>query len=175
MRWKSFALSIVFVGILIGCNQPGPAKKGEDTAKKGEEEIKAGFASLQSAIKAKDADKIWSMLAQDSRADTEREAKATKEAFAKLDDKDKAGFEKKIGLASAAINGIDGKLYVKSNFFFSGEVDEMPDSKLDKVVMSGESATVHYTEEKGGKEKLPVVREEGKWKFAVPVPKAVLK
>ena len=70
---------------------------------------------------------------------------------------------------------MNGKIYVKSKSFYTGEVDELPDSKVDKVVLTGSSGIVHYTEEKGDKEKLPVVREQGQWKFAVPVPKAVLK
>ncbi len=175
MRWFCFAVSIVCAAFLAGCNPSTPASKTADPPKKSEEEIKQAFSSLQSAIKAKDADKIWGLLAADSRADSEREGKAVKEAFSKLADKEKSDFEKKIGLSAKEIADMTGKLYVKSASFFTGEVDELPDSKIDRIVLTGETGMLHYTEEKGDKEKLPVVREEGQWRFAVPVPKAVLK
>ncbi len=130
---------------------------------------------MQEALDEKDADRIWNLLAKDSRDDADREAKAVKEAFSKLTDKEKARFAKRVGLSVKEMTEITGKLYVKSNSFFTGKADELSDCDLNKVVVAGESATVHYTEEKGDKEKIPVVREQGQWKFAVPVAKAVLK
>jgi len=168
-------VSLICAISLVGCNPPAAKDKPADASKKSEEEIKTAFATLQAAIKAKDADKIWSLLAKDSQDDTDREAKAVKEAFSKLAEKDKPEYEKKVGLSAKELTEMTGKLYVKSKSFFTGKADEIPDSKLDKVVVAGESGTVHYIEDDGDKEKLVVVREQGQWKFAVPVAKAVLK
>jgi hypothetical protein len=182
--------SIVIAASVVGCNPPAPANKsasksdaGKTTAptnadKKSEEEIKKAFEALLAAIKAKDVDKIWGLLAKDSQGDTEREAKAVKEAYAKLAEKDKPAYEKKVGLSAKELSEMTGKLYVKSNPFFTGETAEMPDSKFDKVMVTGEStAKVHYTEDegKGGSEIRSVTREDGQWKFILPISKAVLK
>src|SRR5207249_6617865 len=108
--------------------------------------IKQAFSSLQVAIKAKDVDKIWGLLAKDTQGDVEREGKVVKEAFAKLAESDKAAYEKKVGLTAKEMTEMTGKLYVKSSIFFSGEIAEMPDSKLEKITVTGDSATVKYKE-----------------------------
>jgi len=175
MRWTFLTLLIGLSALIVGCNTSPPANKSGDSSKKGDDEIKQAFGSLQAAIKAKDADKVWDLLAKDSQQDTEREAKSVKEAFAKFSNDEKNAYEKKTALSAKDIAELNGKAYVKSKMFFVGDVDELPDSKLDKVVLSGDSGTVHYTEEKGEKEKLAVVREQGQWKFALTIPKAILK
>ena len=178
MRWIVLVVSIVCAGSLAGCNPSAPKDKAADGTKKSEEEIKQAFTALQSAIKAKDVDKIWSLLSADTQGDTEREGKAVKEAFGKLAESDKPAYEKKVGLSARELTEMTGKLFVKSNTFFSGETAEMPESKWDKVVVTGEStATVHYIEDdgKGQREARSVTREDGQWKFILPVSKAVLK
>lgn len=177
MRWMCLVASFVCAAILVGCNPPAPKDKPADGAKKSEEEIKTAFTALQAAIKAKDVDKIWSLLAKDTQGDTEREGKAVQEAFGKLADKDKPEYEKKVGLSAKEMTEMTGKLYVKSNTFFTGETGEMPGSKFDKVVVTGEFAKMHYIEDdgKGEREIRSVLREDGQWKFVLPVPKAVLK
>lgn len=178
MRWILLAVAIVVASSMVGCTPPSQAKKAGSDPKQAEEEIKQAFTSLQAAIKAKDVDKIWSLLAKDTQADTEREAKAVKEAFSKLAPSDKPGYEKKVGLDAKELTEVTGKRYVQSNTFFTGETAEMPESKFDKVVLSGDgTATVHYIEDegKGQRETRSVMREDGKWKFILPVSKAILK
>ena len=178
MRWMFLGLSIVLAAPLVGCNRAAPKVNPADAAKKSEEEIKQAFTSLQAAIKAKDVDKVWGLLAKDSQADSEREGKAVKEAYAKLAEGDKPAYEKKVGLSAKELTEMTGKLYAKSSTFFTGETGEMPESKWDKVVMTGESAaTVHYIEDdgKGQRETRSVVREDGQWRFVLPISKAVLK
>lgn len=174
MRWKCWPVVVVIAMCLIGCSSPTSVNKTKDGGKQAEEEIKLAFAALQTAIKAKDADKIWDLLAKDRQDDADAEAKAVKEAFGKLDAGAKTDFAKKLELSEKELADINGRLYVKSAAFYKGETDEMPGSKLDKVVVSGESATVHYTEDggKGEKEKRSVVHEKGQWRFALPIPKA---
>ena len=178
MRWIFLVVSIVCAASLVGCNQPASKDKPGGGTKKSDEEIKQAFTSLQAAIKAKDVDKIWGLLAKDTQGDCEREGKAVKEAFGKFEEKEKASYEKKVGLSAKELSEMTGKHYVKSSTFFTGETAEMPESKFDKVVVTGETtATLHYIEDdgKGQKENRSVVREDGQWKFVLPVSKAVLK
>jgi hypothetical protein len=179
MRKKTLSAGILLIVLLIGCT-PTPSGKtagGDAKAKKAdqsEDEIKQAFVSLQGAIKAKDAEKTWGLLAKESQDDADREAKAVKEAFAKAADKDKAEYEKKLELTGKELADMTGKHYVKSRRFY-GKYHEIPDSKVEKVVVTGESGTVHYIEEDGDKIKQEVVRETGQWKFVMKVPSAVEK
>jgi glucan-binding YG repeat protein len=176
MRMKTLSAGILLVACLIGCTPtpPGKTAGGDAKAKKAdmsEDEVTQAFVSLQSAIKAKDGDKTWTLLAKESQDDADREAKAVKEAFAKAADKDKADYEKKLELTGKELADMSGKLYVKSRRFY-GKYHEIPDSKVEKVVVAGDSGTVHYIEEDGDKVKQEVVREKGQWKFVIKMPSA---
>ena len=63
---------------------------------------------------------------------------------------------------------ITGKLYLKAKPFL-GKYREVPGSKIDKVTVEGDKATVHYTEDDGDKETLPLVKQDGKWRLSVAV------
>lgn len=177
MRCICLFASFLFAVSLLGCNRAAPVNKGGDGDKKSEAEIKTAFASLQAAIKAKDADKVWGLLARDTQKDAERQGKAVQEAFANLPDADKPAYEKKVGLSAKELTEMTGKLYVKSSTFYSGETGEMPGAKLEKVTAAGDSGSVVYKEDdgKGERETRSVVQEDGQWRFVLPVPKAVLK
>ena len=164
MRMKLLSLGIVFAACLIGC-QPG------DDPKKAEEQVKEAFKALQTAIKEKDADKIWNLLDKDSQSDAEREAGAAKEAYGKLADKDKADYEKRLKLTDKELAHMTGKLYVKSEVFYKKH-HEIPDSKIDKVSVTGETGILYSIEEDGDKVNFPVVRDKGQWKFSLKIPKA---
>jgi hypothetical protein len=175
MRMRLVPLSILFVACLIGCtptpSEP-PKKSGGDA--KQDAEVAQAFKALQAAIKAKDADKIWDLLAKESQADADREAKVVKDAFGKTSDKEKAEYEKRLELTGKELADITGKLYVKSRRFY-GKHHEIPDSKVEKITVTGDSGTVKYIEEDGDKITQEVVREQGKWKFVMQIPKATEK
>ena len=48
----------------------------------------------------------------------------------------------------------------------------MPDSKIDSIVIQGDSATVYYLEPGGDKEKAILVRQDGRWKVWLTMPRA---
>ena len=181
MRWMCLVASLLCGAFLVGCappappNQSDPGKKSDPADGATRAEIKAAFDALQVALDEKDADKIWSLLTQDSRDDAEREAKAVKEAFSKIADKKKPAFAKNIGLSAKEMTEITGKLYLKSNAFHTDKMEELSDCDVDEIAVAGESGVVHYTDEEDAKVKLAVVREQGQWRFAVPVAKAILK
>lgn len=54
---------------------------------------------------------------------------------------------------------------------FLKKYDEVPQSEIEKVLVQGEHATVHYLEPDGDHEKLVFVRESGQWKAWLVLPK----
>jgi hypothetical protein len=153
--------------LLLGCN---PSPSG---AKKGDGEIRQAFTELQKAVAAKDADKIWELLNLESRSDAEREAKAVKEAYARLPDKEKASYETQFKLTGKELGELTGKHYVKSQRFY-GKHHELPESTLKTIDITGDSAKMVYEENDADhdRETLHLTRENGQWKFALPIPKA---
>jgi hypothetical protein len=127
--------------------------------------VREQFAQLQSAIKNRDADKIWTLLDSQNHADAEREAKAIQAAHAKYGPKDKAKIEAMVGLSGTDVAGLTGVGYVKTKLFLQGEHhDELPGSKIDKVTVEGDKARVDYVEADGDKDKVIFVRQDGQWK-----------
>jgi hypothetical protein len=158
--------------ILLGSLAAGCTKPAASNAPKGEDEpVRQTFAALQAALKAKDADKLWALLDSESQADAERAAKAVQEAYTKAPPEAKTEQEKALGLPGAERSGLTGKGFLKTKRFL-GKYDEVSESKIDKVTVQGDSATVNYTEPDGDKEKLSLVRQSGQWKVSLPMPKA---
>jgi hypothetical protein len=152
---------------LVGCSasdKPPPAT--------GEDEVKKAFASLQEALKAKDADKIWALLDADSQADAERQATAVRDAYAKADKAGREEMEKTLGLGGKELESVKGVGYLKTKRFL-GKHDEIADSKLDKVTVAGDKGTVNYTEQDGDKEKLTFTKVKDGWKVSLAIPKGV--
>jgi hypothetical protein len=135
-----------------------------------EDDVRQSFASLQKAIKARDAEKIWGLIDDDSQTDANRAAKAVQAAFGKT--KDKADFAKRYGLTAAELADMNGKLFIKSNRFH-GKYYEIPGSKIDTIVVKGNKARVNYTEDDGDKEKLSLVRIKSQWKVTLPMPTVI--
>src|SRR6516225_145167 len=160
MRMKLLSLGIVFAACLIGCNSGLPTKdKSGDDPNKAEEQVKEAFKALQMAIKGKDADKIWNLLDKDSQSDAEREAKAAKEVYGKLGDKDKTDYEKRLKLTGKELADMTGKLYVKSERFYKKH-HEIPDSQLEKVSVSGDTASLNFIEPDNDNVKMRLTRDK---------------
>ena len=167
MRAKALSWFVFAIGV-TGCTPTGPENNSTDA------QITQAFKALQTAIKAKDADKIWELLAKESQGEADREAKFVKDAFAKANDKEKVEYEKKLELTAKELADITGKLYIKSKGFY-GKYHEIPDSKVKKITVKGDSGTVRYIEEDNDEVNQEVVREQGKWKFVMAIPKATEK
>jgi hypothetical protein len=60
-------------------------------------------------------------------------------------------------------------LYLKTKRFL-GRYDEVLDSKIDKVAVEGDQATLTYVEADGDRIQQPLVRQGGKWRLTVKVP-----
>jgi hypothetical protein len=147
-----------------GCKNPA-----EHPSTKDEQAVRGAVTAFQAALKARDSEKLWSLVDDDSRSDAERAAKTLREAYAKADAKEKAEQEKALGVSGAELAALTGKGFLNTKRFL-GKWDELPDSKIDTVTVEGNSATVGYTEEDGDHEKLTLVRQEGKWRLSKAIP-----
>ena len=133
--------------------------------------VRQAVTEFQAAFKHHDVDKLWSLLDSESQADAERAAKAIQGAYSKATPEQKVEREKALGLSGAELGALTGSSFLKTKRFY-GKYDELADSKIDKVTVQGDEATVAYTEPDGDKEKLALVREAGQWKLTLPMPKA---
>jgi hypothetical protein len=163
LGWCLAALLALGVGC-SGSGTPAPQAKEED-------QVRQAFEALQKALKARDADKLWAMLDADSQADADRAARAIRDSYAKAKPAEQAEQEKALGLPAAKFAALKGPGFLETKRFH-GKYDEIPDSKVDKVVVQGDRATVHYVEPDDDKEKLTFVREKGEWKVSLPMPAA---
>jgi hypothetical protein len=162
------AAAAAMLAFLASCTRPvdnaAPAKGAKD-----EDEPRSAFVAFQQALKAKDADRIWSLLATESQADAERKARSVRDGYTKANAKERAEQEKALELSGKELDSLKGGGFVKSKRFL-GKYHEIPNSKIDKIDVKGDKAVVNYIEEDGDKEKLELVREAGKWKVVVPMP-----
>ncbi|HMF14928.1 MAG TPA: hypothetical protein VKE94_21580 [Gemmataceae bacterium] len=152
--------------LTLGCSKP----TGQSASADEEKAVRDTFAAFQAAINSRDADKLWALLDNDSQADAEREAKTIRESYSKANAEEKAEREKALGLPASELTGLTGKGFLMTKRFH-GQYHEVPGSKIDKVSLKGDSATIGYIEEDGDKESLELVRQEGKWKLKVKMPR----
>ena len=148
------------VALIVGC----VALAGDGP----EATVRAQFAHLQAAIKAGSGEKLLALLNDKSRADVDREVKAIQTAHAKPNLKAKV--EELVGLKDAAVTGLKATDLPKLKHFHK-KYHELPESKIEKVVISGENATVHYIEPDDDHEKILFTRQGGEWKIWLAIPK----
>jgi hypothetical protein len=151
----------------VGCSS---RPTGGPPAADQEAEVRAAFAELQAALGARDADKLWALLDGKSQADAEREARGIQASYAKAGAEERAKQEGALGLTGPELAGLTGKGFLKTKRFH-GRYHEVPDSEIEKVAVEGENATVYYLEPDGDKEKLILVRREGRWKAWLTMPR----
>jgi hypothetical protein len=159
------ALPCFLLGLVLGCSGDR-----QNTQGKAEDQVRETFTALQKALEARDAEKLWGLLDAESQADAERAAGAVKAAYEKAGAEEKAQQEKALGLTGAELSALTGRGFLKTKRF-QGKYDEVPGSKLDKITVQGDSATVNYVEADGDRERLTLVRQEGHWKVSLPMPK----
>lgn len=152
--------------VVLGC----ASKPNEQPVADEEEVVREKFAQLQSAIKNGDADKLWSLLDARSRADAEKIAKDIQTTYNKAETEEKAKHEEALGLKGTELAELNGKGFLKTKRF-QKRYDEVPEGKIDKVVIQGDSATIYFLEPDGDKEKAILVRQDGQWKVWLTMPK----
>jgi len=169
---------------MIGCSQ-NKSNIAPKTATEGERAVDQAFARLQADIaalqekKQRADDPIWDLLAPESQADAEREAKAVKTAYARLAEKDKANLEKKLALSAKELADMTGKQYVKSQPFLD-KYQKLPQSKLGKITITGEKATLEFVQPDKTTVTVNLTRHKSaegqplldKWRFNLEIPQA---
>jgi hypothetical protein len=166
MVGRASVTGLLLVALAGGCS-PKPTGR---TAPDEEATVRQQFAALQAAIKDRDADKLWAILDSKSRADADKAAETLRTAYAKAGAEEKAKQEEALGLTGTELAQLTGVGFLKSKRFH-GKYHELPDSKIDKVAVQGDNATVHYIEPDEDKEKLHFVRQDGQWKAWLAMPK----
>jgi hypothetical protein len=151
--------------LIVGCGSP-PSQQGTAAGEEGQ--LKEAFAAYQRALKDKDADKLWDLLSTEARGDADRSAKRLRDDYAKGDAK--AKLAKGVGVSADQVANLTGKDYLKTpRFAGTHPQDEIPTSKFESASIQGDKATVNYVEDDGDKQKLPFVREGGRWKVSAAV------
>jgi hypothetical protein len=153
------------VSLFLGCSKAPDSSPADQEAAVGEQ-----FAQLQSALKNRDTDKLWTLLDSKSQAQAERAAKDIQTAHNKATAEEKAKQEDVLGMSATELAGLTGKGFLKTKRF-QKKYDEMPDSKIDRVIVQDDSATVYYLERDGDKEKAILVRQDGRWKVWLTMPR----
>jgi hypothetical protein len=150
----------------VGCS-----KTTDNSSSSEEGRVRETFTALQAALKDRDVDKLWKLLDSESQADAQRAAKVAQAAYARADANEKSEQEKTLGLPGDQLAELTAAGFLKTKRFH-GKYDELSESKIDKVTVQGDKATVAYTEPDGDKEKVSLVRQDGQWKASLPMPKA---
>jgi len=135
-----------------------------------EDQVKEVFKTFQTAVKAKDGEKLWDILDTSSREAAEKKAKLFKDAYAKANADKKKEVEKKLGLSADEMANLNGKTYLKSTDYY-GKYYEVPGGTIEKIAVDDKKATVFIKEEDGDKEKYDLVNQDGKWKMVALPPR----
>ena len=136
-----------------------------------QEKVKQVFVSFQKVLKDADAEKIWAILEADSQADAERKAETIRDIMATGSDAEKAEMERKLGLPGADLAAVKGVGFLKTKRFL-GKYADVIDSKIEKIVVTGDRAVVSYIEEDGDRASFDLHRRGDDWKLSVPMPTA---
>jgi hypothetical protein len=164
--WRSEWAGLVLLALAGGCSPQPTGRPAPDD----EAAVRQKFAELQAAVKSRDAAKLWALLDAKSRADAEKAAETLRAAHADAGAEDKAKQEEALGLTSTELAQLTGVGFLKTKRF-QGKYHELPDSRIDKVSVQGDNATVYYVEPDEDKEKLLFVRQDGQWNAWLAMPK----
>src|SRR5215471_16751396 len=117
------------------------------------EDVTRTFEAFQAALKAKDAAKIYPLLDNASQKAANTRALFIKAAYNKASAAQKAKWEKSLGLPGTELAKLTGQGFLKTKRF-QAKYDEVPGSKIQKVTVQEDRATVFYIEPDEDKEKL---------------------
>jgi hypothetical protein len=163
---------LVMAAFVSGCSKgpTDPVPVPSDNSAQAEAAVREKFVEVQSAIKAKDTDKLWGLLSKKSQAEAETRAKEIRTAYEQSKSEERSGLEKEWGLPGAELAKLTGVGVLKTSRFVR-KVDEIAESTITRVSAASDTGTVYFDEPDGDHEKLNFVREEGQWKAWMTIPK----
>ncbi len=143
----------------------------------------ATFKEFQAAVKARDGDKAWNLLSNESQTQMEKQVKALKamlsgqlELLGKLPGDAKKQLEakmaEKFGMTMDEFKAIDArgmfKLSLKQADATKGGLDDLNSATLENVKVEGDKATATVKTSKKS-EPIQFVKEGGSWKITMPM------
>jgi hypothetical protein len=134
------------------------------------EALRKKFEEVASAVKDKDADKLWDLLSTKSQKDAETIAVTVREAYAKANAEEKRKLEEFTGLKANEISQLTAKGYVKGQSVWR-KYHDLPGSKITRVDVAGDNATVRFLESDGDAEKMLFVKQANEWKAWLILPR----
>jgi hypothetical protein len=163
--------AVLLLALAAGCGKPvDPAPPEISTPPEAEGQVRVAFTALQAAFKAADPDKLWDLLSSKSHTDAEQTVKGLRESYEKADADGKAKLAKDLGLPGEKVARLTGPGFLATKRF-RDKYDEIADGKVTKVTVQGDSATVYFDEPDGDHEKCIFLREDGRWKAWLTMPK----
>lgn len=159
---------LIVLLVAAGCRE-----SAERAREREEDEVRETFAAVQDAIQATregNSDKVWGLLAADSKKAAERRAKRIRDDYAKASDELKAEYQDRLhNVSPAELAKLNGKSYLKTGAFYA-RWWEVPGSTIDRVTVKGDRATVWYLESESAPTQMEFIKEEGEWKVALNIP-----
>jgi hypothetical protein len=162
--------AVLLIVLAAGCAKPPspPSAPGVE-ALQAEVQVRDAFVALQAALTNGDADKLWGLLSEKSRGDAERSAKEVRTAYEQAGRDARAKQAERLGLTGEEIAELTGRGFLKTSRF-RGKYDEVATGKVARVALQGASATVHWDDADGEREKTIFVREGDGWKAWLSMP-----
>jgi hypothetical protein len=164
VRW--LVAGAMAMALVVG-GQYGTAAGGAEEA-----EVREKFKALQAAIRGKDAAKVWPLVSTKTQDGAGKIAKSVQDKYAKADAAGKVKLEKAIGLPADTLAKMTAMDYFKTPAF-NEKYSELADAKtvIEKVVIKGDKATVHYVEPDNDKVTQLFVRQDKEWKAELKIEK----
>ena len=161
--WRTGSAALLLVTLAAAPSWP----QGKDAAA----QVRARFAELQAALKAKDVNRTWALLAKKSQTAAERVARSVRTAYARANPKEKARLEVALGLSGKEVAKMTAKDCLRMKRF-RRKADEITGGEFRKVTIETEGAQVHFFDpEDNDTERVVFVREGGQWKAWLAIPK----
>jgi hypothetical protein len=173
-NWVRFwgGLLVGLAALTAGCGeQPAPPPaSAKAAAAAAEAQVREAFARLQTAIKARDAAKVWALLDKPSREEAERAAQETRTAYDKAAPQERTRQAQKLGVSEDELAKLSGRGSLKTHIFWD-KFGEFEEGVVDRVSVDSTGASVYLHMPDGDKEKLAFVQEDGVWKVGLKMPK----
>jgi hypothetical protein len=162
---------LLLLAVAAGCAR-GPANPAPPAGQPADAEasVREKFQELQAAYKARDTERIWTLIAGKSQAEAEAQAKVLRTAYEKADAGKRTQMEKDEGLSGQELARLTGKTFLRTSRFHHKQ-NEVATSTIERVTAGPDTATVYYLEQDDDHEKMHFFLEDGQWKAWITIKK----
>jgi hypothetical protein len=156
--------------VAAGCGERPASPATSAQAGASEAQVREAFGRLQTAIKARDAARVWDLLDKRSREDARGASEEVRAAYDKAAPRERAKMANAFGLSEKDLAMLQGPDFLKTHTFWD-KYEEFADGVVDRVSTESSAATVYFREPDGDREKLVFVLQDGGWKAWLKMPK----